>query len=194
MGLLFAMTAPLIIAGVALYGVGRGVDVYDALIHGGGEGLEVLLRIVPSLIALMTAVYMLRASGALELAAQVLAPLLDRAGVPAQLLPLMLVRPISGRPGGGGGAHPVLGPGLLPGPGGGGDAGLHRDHLLHHRRLLRVGGRLPHPVRHPGRPVRRPHRLSGRRLGGAAVLRHGLRNSPSNHGRNWGRSCTFPCK
>ena len=96
LGLLFAMTAPLIIAGVALYGVGRGVDVYDALIHGGGEGLEVLLRIVPSLIALMTAVYMLRASGALELAAQVLAPLLDRAGVPAQLLPLMLVRPISG--------------------------------------------------------------------------------------------------
>ena len=48
LGLLFAMTAPLIIAGVALYGVGRGVDVYDALIHGGGEGLEVLLRIVPS--------------------------------------------------------------------------------------------------------------------------------------------------
>ena len=96
MGLLFTMIAPLIIAGVALYGVGRGVDVYDALIHGGAEGLEVLLRIVPSLIALMTAVYMLRASGALELAAQVLAPLLDRAGVPAQLLPLMLVRPISG--------------------------------------------------------------------------------------------------
>ena len=96
LGLLFTMIAPLIIAGVALYGVGRGVDVYDALIHGGGEGLEVLLRIVPSLIALMTAVYMLRASGALELAAQVLAPLLDRAGIPAQLLPLMLVRPISG--------------------------------------------------------------------------------------------------
>ena len=39
--LLFAMTAPLIIAGVALYGVGLGVDVYDALIHGGGEGLEI---------------------------------------------------------------------------------------------------------------------------------------------------------
>ena len=87
MELLFAMIAPLIIACVALYGVGRGVDVYDALIHGGGEGLEVLLRIVPSLIALMTAVYMLRASGALELAAQVLAPLLDRAGVPPSSCP-----------------------------------------------------------------------------------------------------------
>ena len=90
------MIAPLIIAGVALYGVGRGVDVYDALIHGGAEGLEVLLRIVPSLIALMTAVYMLRASGALELAAQALAPLLERVGLDPELLPLMLVRPISG--------------------------------------------------------------------------------------------------
>lgn len=59
-------------------------------------GLEVLLRIFPALVGLMTAVAMLRASGALELAAGALAPLLDRVGLPAQLLPLMLVRPISG--------------------------------------------------------------------------------------------------
>ena len=96
MGLLFAMVVPLSIGGVALYGIGKKVDVYDALIHGAGEGLEVLLRIIPALIALMTAVYMLRASGALELAAQALAPALDRIGIPAELLPLMLVRPISG--------------------------------------------------------------------------------------------------
>ena len=55
-----------------------------------------MLRIFPALVGLMTAVTMLRASGALELAAEVLAPLLDRVGLPAQLLPLMLVRPISG--------------------------------------------------------------------------------------------------
>lgn len=55
-----------------------------------------MLRIFPALVGLMTAVAMLRASGALELAAEVLAPLLDRVGLPAQLLPLMLVRPISG--------------------------------------------------------------------------------------------------
>lgn len=96
MGLLFAMVVPLTIGGVALYGIGKKVDVYDALIHGAGEGLEVLLRIIPALIALMTAVYMLRASGALELAAQALAPALNRIGIPAELLPLMLVRPISG--------------------------------------------------------------------------------------------------
>lgn len=96
MELLFTMVVPLTIAGVAMYGLGRGVDVYDALVQGAGGGLEVILRIFPALVGLMTAVAMLRASGALELAAEVLAPLLDRVGLPAQLLPLMLVRPISG--------------------------------------------------------------------------------------------------
>lgn len=96
MELLFTMIVPLTIAGVAMYGLGRGVDVYDALAQGAGGGLEVMLRIFPALVGLMTAVAMLRASGALELAAEVLAPLLDRVGLPAQLLPLMLVRPISG--------------------------------------------------------------------------------------------------
>lgn len=96
MELLFTMVVPFTIAGVALYGLGRGVDVYDALAKGAGGGLEVLLRIFPALVGLMTAVAMLRASGALELAAGALAPVLDRVGLSAQLLPLMLVRPISG--------------------------------------------------------------------------------------------------
>lgn len=96
MELLFTMVVPLTISGVALYGAGRQVDVYAALIHGAGEGLETLLRIVPALVGLLTAVSMLRASGALDLAARLLAPLLDQVGVPSELLPLMLVRPISG--------------------------------------------------------------------------------------------------
>ena len=96
MELLFTMVVPLTISGVALYGVGRQVDVYSALIHGAEEGLETLLRIVPALVGLLTAVSMLWASGALDLAAQLLSPLLDRVGVPSELLPLMLVRPISG--------------------------------------------------------------------------------------------------
>ena len=96
MEFLLTMVVPLTISGVALYGAGRRVDVYAALIHGAGEGLETLLRIVPALVGLLTAVSMLRASGALDLAAQLLAPLLDRVGVPSELLPLMLVRPISG--------------------------------------------------------------------------------------------------
>jgi len=87
---------PLILAGVALYGCARRVDVYSALVQGAGDGLEVLVRIIPSLVGLMTAVYMLRASGVLEAAADALAPLLNRIGLPGELLPLMLVRPVSG--------------------------------------------------------------------------------------------------
>ena len=90
------MIVPLILAGVALYGCFRRVDVYTALVQGAGDGLEVLMRILPSLVGLLTAVYMLRASGALDLAAQALTPLLDQVGLPGELLPLMLVRPISG--------------------------------------------------------------------------------------------------
>ena len=96
MDLAFTMIVPLVICGVSLYGAARRVDVYEALVRGAGEGLETLLRIVPALVGLLTAVYMLRASGALDLAAQALGPLLERVGLPAELLPLMLVRPVSG--------------------------------------------------------------------------------------------------
>ena len=94
--LLFTMLVPLVITGVSLYAAARRVDVYSALVRGAGEGLETLARIVPALVGLMTAVYMLRASGALELAAAALTPLMERLGLPPQLLPLMLVRPVSG--------------------------------------------------------------------------------------------------
>ena len=89
MDLFFTMLVPLIIGGVALYAAFRRVDVYAALVRGAGAGLDTLLRIVPSLVGLLTAVYMLRASGALDLLAGLLAPVMGR-------LPLMLVRPVSG--------------------------------------------------------------------------------------------------
>ena len=78
MDLVFTMVVPLTIAGVALYGALRRVDVYSALVSGAGSGLETLVRIAPALVGLLTAVYMLRASGALDLAAQALSPLLER--------------------------------------------------------------------------------------------------------------------
>jgi len=96
MDLFYTMLVPLIMAGVALYAMSRRVDVYSALVQGAGEGLGTLARIVPSLIALLSAVHMLRASGALELAAQLLAPVLDRLGIPAETVALLLVRPVSG--------------------------------------------------------------------------------------------------
>lgn len=87
MDLILTMLVPLIIAVVALYGMLRRVDVYDALVQGAGDGLGVLIRIVPPLIGLLTAVYMLRASGALELAGEALSPVLARLGIPQRPSP-----------------------------------------------------------------------------------------------------------
>lgn len=90
------MVIPLTIAGVALYGTFKRVDVYAALVQGAGEGLATTLRILPPLVGLMTAVYMLRASGALELLSAALAPITGKLGLPSELLPLMMLRPVSG--------------------------------------------------------------------------------------------------
>ena len=96
MTLLFQMVIPLIIALVALYAMTRRVDVYSALVQGAGEGLGVLIKIVPAMIALLTAVYMLRASGVLEALGQLLAPFLPKLGVTPETVGLLLGRPVSG--------------------------------------------------------------------------------------------------
>ena len=87
-----ALLIPLILAATALYAAAKRVDVYSALADGAKDGLGILLRIFPNLVALLTAVAMLRASGAFDLLARALGWL----GIPAETLPLMLVRPFSG--------------------------------------------------------------------------------------------------
>ena len=72
------------------------MDVFGALCQGAGEGFGVLLKTAPAMVGLMTAVYMLRASGLLEALWTLLAPLLTRVGVPPELVGLLLVRPVSG--------------------------------------------------------------------------------------------------
>lgn len=81
---------------VGLYAVCRGCNVYDALLRGAGEGLGVLLRILPALVALLPAAAMLRASGALEALTALIAPLLRLLGLPEECTLLMLLRPLSG--------------------------------------------------------------------------------------------------
>lgn len=87
---------PLLLAFTALWGLSQQVDVYGALGRGAAEGLQVILRILPPLVALLTAAAMFRASGALDWLAQLCAPLLDALGIPPELMPLMLLRPLSG--------------------------------------------------------------------------------------------------
>lgn len=93
---LSSLILPVLLAFVAVYGMGRRVDVYSALTHGAEEGLGVLLRIIPALVGLLTAVAMFRASGAAELLSSLCAPLLNLLGIPPETAPLMLIRPVSG--------------------------------------------------------------------------------------------------
>ena len=87
---------PLLLALTAIYALTKKVDVYDALTSGAREGISVLVRIFPALAALLSAVYMLRASGAMELLTAWLAPAMELLGVPSETTALMLIRPISG--------------------------------------------------------------------------------------------------
>lgn len=91
-----AAVIPLLLAAVTACALRRRVDVYAALTDGAAEGLRVVLRICPNLIALLTAVYMFRASGALDLLTSLLAPVLTALGIPPETAPLLLIRPISG--------------------------------------------------------------------------------------------------
>ena len=93
---IMAMLVPVLMLFVALWGLVKRVDLWSALVAGAGEGLQVTVRIVPPLIALLTAVYMLRASGALDLLGQVLEPILTAVGIPVETVGLLLVRPVSG--------------------------------------------------------------------------------------------------
>ena len=93
---LSTLVIPLLLTGTALYGLRKRVDIYNALATGAENGLTMLFRILPTLVCLLTAVSMLRASGALEWLTGLCAPLMDFLGIPPETMPLMLIRPISG--------------------------------------------------------------------------------------------------
>lgn len=87
---------PGLMAGFLLFGAIRRVRVYEVFVEGAQEGFQVALRIIPYLVAILVAVGMLRASGALDLLVGALAPVTQSFGLPAEALPMALLRPLSG--------------------------------------------------------------------------------------------------
>ncbi len=87
---------PLLLIVVSVAALAKKQEVYSALLEGGAEGLRLLASIAPALIVLLTAVSMLRASGAIDLMTKWLAPVTKLCGIPAETLPLVLLRPFSG--------------------------------------------------------------------------------------------------
>ncbi len=96
MGTLNHYIVPVVLCGILLYGLIKGVRVFDIFLEGAKDGLMVAVRIIPALVALMTAIGMFRASGALDVLSYALRPLAGLLGLPVEVMPLAILRPISG--------------------------------------------------------------------------------------------------
>lgn len=93
---LLPLTAPLIICAVFSLAMARGVDIYSAMLCGVKKGLKTVGEILPALLVLFPAIYLLRASGVPERLSALLAPVYKVLGIPAETCLIMLLRPISG--------------------------------------------------------------------------------------------------
>ncbi len=87
---------PLILLLATAFALRKKENAYNLLLTGGAEGLQLLLTLVPALVMLLTAVSMLRASGAMEVLGNWLSPVFSFFGIPPETALLVLVRPISG--------------------------------------------------------------------------------------------------
>lgn len=87
---------PAVVFFIVVFGLMRGVPVFDTFVAGAKEGFSSSVSILPSLVGLMMAVAMLNASGALDILASFLSPVARVLGLPAQVMPLALIKPVSG--------------------------------------------------------------------------------------------------
>jgi spore maturation protein B len=94
--LLSFFVLPIILVGFPLYGIIKGVPVYESFVEGARDGFQVAVRIIPYLVAILFAIAMFRASGAMEALTKALDPVLSLIGFPAELLPMAIIRSLSG--------------------------------------------------------------------------------------------------
>jgi len=87
---------PVLLVGIPLVGLLRKVKVYDVFIDGAKEGFNVAVRIIPFLVGILVAIGMFRASGAMDLLTEGLRPVMKATGFPAELIPLVILRTLSG--------------------------------------------------------------------------------------------------
>jgi spore maturation protein SpmA len=90
------LAIPFLLSFFPLYATLRRVPVYEEFVEGAKEGIQVALRIIPFLVAILVAVGMFRAAGGINLLSQALDPIFQRVGFPSELLPLVFMRPLSG--------------------------------------------------------------------------------------------------
>ena len=89
-------SASILLVSFPLYGLYKRIPVYESFVEGAKDGFNVAVRIIPYLVAILFAIAMFRASGAMEALTQVLDPVLGLIGFPAELLPMAIIRSLSG--------------------------------------------------------------------------------------------------
>ena len=87
---------PVLLVGIPLIGMIRGIEVYDVFIEGAKEGFQVAVRIIPFLVGILVAIGMVRASGAMDMLTNALRPLMSRTTFPPEMFPLVVLRTLSG--------------------------------------------------------------------------------------------------
>ncbi len=86
---------PLLAVGIALYALGARVKVYESLVEGAREGFQIVIMIIPFLVAILVAIGVFRASGALDAVLAAVSPVTSLIGFPAEALPMAIIRPLS---------------------------------------------------------------------------------------------------
>lgn len=87
---------PFLLAFIPIYGIVRGVPVYEAFIEGAEEGVRLSARLAPYLLAILVALGVFRDTGGLGLVIGALTPVLEPLGLPPEIIPLIVTRPLSG--------------------------------------------------------------------------------------------------
>lgn len=87
---------PVLLVAIPLVGLLRGVKVYDVFIEGAKEGFDVAVKIIPFLVGILVAIGMFRGSGAMDLLMAALRPIVASTGFPAELVPLTILRSLTG--------------------------------------------------------------------------------------------------
>ena len=95
-GAISVWAIPAFLLGIPIYAAARKVKVYESFVEGAKGGFQMAIRIIPYLVAILVAIGMLRAAGAIDILAAVLDPVLRRVGFPVEILPLAIMRPLSG--------------------------------------------------------------------------------------------------
>lgn len=87
---------PFIVIMILLYGTYKKVPTYEAFVEGGKEGIKIAVQLIPFLVGMLVAIQVFRASGAIDALISLIQPILSIFDVPAEIVPLALMRPISG--------------------------------------------------------------------------------------------------